>query len=111
MPHTDLPCDADMVKTKGWCDGNCSKLLAGGASECHTLCDRNTSCVGYSYIAAEQMCCQKRWVGTKVNNPGATAGVKPAVVQQVRRGEKRATTQKPSDWKIVPCRLRLHTLR
>lgn len=82
MPHTDLPCDAAVVKTKGWCDGNCTKALVGGASECHALCDSNTSCVGYSFIETEKMCCQKRWVSKKVNNPGASAGVKPAVIQE-----------------------------
>lgn len=82
MPHTDLPCDQEIVKTKGWCDGNCTKPLQGGASKCRTLCDSNTSCVGYSFIEAEKMCCQKRWVSKKVNNPGASAGVKAAVIQQ-----------------------------
>ena len=81
MPNTDLPCDAAVAKEKGWCDGNCTKPLAS-AAQCQAICNANVSCVGFAYIDAQKMCCQKRWVAGKVANPGATAGVKPQVIEQ-----------------------------
>ena len=48
--------------------------------ECKGICDANTTCAGYAYIADRTLCCQKRWVGPKVVSKGKTAGIKPSLL-------------------------------
>jgi sucrose-6-phosphate hydrolase SacC (GH32 family) len=82
MPNVDLPCDASIVKEKGWCDGNCTKGMTLPA--CEDACNANTSCVGFAHLPTSgngnNLCCQKRWVGSKIS-AGATSGVKPQVIE------------------------------